>query len=876
MTALLTAEAWPKLLERDHELAALSGRLDAVRDERCGRLLLLGGGAGVGKTSLLRRFCAEQPSSTPILWGSCDALFTPRPLGPLLDIARLTGGELERIVEDGKPHQVATALMHELSTGTPQIVVLEDLHWADEATLDVVGILGRRIETVPALVVASYRDDELDSTHPLRLVLGDLATVRFVERTKLPPLSPAAVAELAGPHGVDPEELYRVTGGNPFFVTEALAAGTETVLPSTIRDAVLARAARLGAPARELLEVVAIAPPQAELWLLEAVAGDSLANLDECLASGMLDSQPNAIAFHHELARLAIEDAITPHRRTALHKLALAVLAEPPAGQQDLARLAHHAEAAGDAEAVLRFAPAAGERAASLGAHREAAAQYARALRFGEYASPEQRAGLLERRSYECYVTDQAPEAIDALEHAIEHYRAVGDAPKEGVALAMLARRVWCNGVGESKRIVLDAISILEGIPESRDLTVAYSTAASVAMNAEHAAETRTWGERALELARKFDDAESTVYVLNSVGTMEALRGMPEGFEKLERSLALARDAGLEDHAGRAFIHTAWAVMRTRRYDLLDRIEVGIDWCGEHGLDLWRLYLLAYRARIDLDRGRWEEAADAASFVLTHRRTAVLLKILALTVLGLVRARRGDPDHRRLLDEALELTEVANELQHVAPVAAARGEIAWLEGDFDAVARETRSCLELAQRCEAPWVIGELAFWRRQAGLEEDLSADAAEPYAAQLRGEWQHAADLWMQIGCPYEAGLAIADADDEQMARRGLDELQALGARPAATIVARRLRERGASGLPRGPRPATRTNPANLTSREVEVLALVSQGLRNAQIAERLFVSEKTVDHHVSAILRKLGARTRMQAAAEAARLGIALDGN
>ena len=876
MTALLKAESLPQLLERDHELAALSGRLDAVREERCGRLLLLGGEAGVGKTSLLRRFCAEQPSSTPVLWGACDALFTPRPLGPLLDIARLTGGELEHIVEDGKPHQVATALMHELSTGTPQIVVLEDLHWADEATLDVVGILGRRIGTVPALVVASYRDDELDSTHPLRLVLGDLATVSLVERTTLPRLSPGAVAELAGPHGVDAEELYRVTGGNPFFVTEALAAGNETLLPSTVRDAVLARAARLSATARELLEVVAIAPPQAELWLLEAVAGDSLANLDECLASGMLDSRPNAISFHHELARLAIEGSMAPHRSTALHKQALAVLAEARAGQPDLTRLAHHAEAAGDAEAVLRFAPAAAERAASLGAHREAAAQYARALRFADHATPEEQAELLELRSYECYVTDQGPEAIDALQRAIEHYRAVGDATKEGTALARLGQRVWCGGVGDSKIIIRESISVLEGLPASRGLAVAYGSAASAAMNSEQSAETLSWGNKALELARQFDDVESIVYVLNSTGTMEALRGEPEGFEKLEQSLALAEDGGLEDHVGRAFIHIAWAVMRTRRYDLLGRVEAGIDWCGEHGLDLWRLYLLAYRARTDLDRGRWDEAADAASFVLTHRRTSVLLKILALVVLGLVRARRGDPDHRRLLDEALELTGGGNELQHLAPVAVARGEVAWLEGDVDAVARETEPCLELALRSEAPWVVGELACWRRQAGIQEDVAGAAAQPFAAQLRGDWQRAADLWNEIGCPYEAALALADAEDEQVARRSLDELQALGARPAAAIVARRLRERGASGLPRGPRPSTRTNPANLTKREIEVLRLVTQGLRNAEIAERLFVSEKTVDHHVSAILRKLSVHTRVQAAAAAARLGIALDGS
>jgi DNA-binding CsgD family transcriptional regulator len=874
MTALLTAQGLPQLLERDQELAVLAGLLELVKEERCGHLVLLGGEAGVGKTSLLRRFCAEQPGSTRILWGACDALFTPRPLGPLLDIARVTGGELERSVDAAKPHQVATAFMEDLASGTPAIVVLEDLHWADEATLDVVGITGRRIESVPALVVATYRDDELDPKHPLRLVLGDLATVDSVMRRRLPPLSQEAVAELARPYGVDPGDLYHVTGGNPFFVTETLASATEAALPTTVRDAVLARTARLSSPARGLLETVAVAPPQAELWLLEAVAGDALARLDECLASGMLDARPNAVAFRHELARLAVEDGLAPHRRTALHRLALAALAEPPAGAPDLARLAHHADAAGDSAAVLRFAPAAAERAASLGAHREAAAQYARALRFGELLPRDQQAALLERLSYECYVTDQSPEAVDAIERAIEHHHALGDTAREGAALALLARRVWCSGVGDAEPITRRAISILEELPPSRELAVAYASASSVAMNAEDAANTVSWGNKALELAEHFDDVESTVYVVNTVGTMEALRGSPGGFAKLERSLSLALDAGLEDHVGRAYIHTAWAIMRARRYDLLGRVEEGIEWCGEHGLDLWRLYLRAYRARIDLDRGRWDEAADAASFVLRHRRTAVLLEILAFAVLGLVRARRGDPDHRRLLDEALELTDTAHELQHLAPVAAARAEIAWLEGDLEAVERETRACLELALRREAPWVVGELAYWRREAGIREDVPAAAAEPYAAQLRGDWRLAADLWRQIGCPYEAALALADGD-EDAARRALDELQSLGAQPAAAVVARRLRERGASGLPRGPRLSTRRNPANLTTRELEVLALVSLGLRNPEIAQRLFVSQKTVDHHVSAILRKLGARTRVQAAAEAARMGIVLDG-
>jgi DNA-binding CsgD family transcriptional regulator len=243
-----------------------------------------------------------------------------------------------------------------------------------------------------------------------------------------------------------------------------------------------------------------------------------------------------------------------------------------------------------------------------------------------------------------------------------------------------------------------------------------------------------------------------------------------------------------------------------------------------------------------------------------------------LVVLGLVRARRGDPEVWPPLDEALALAEPTGELPRIAPAAAARAEAAWLEGEHEAVAEETDAPLDLAVQRQASWLIGELACWRWRAGIREEIPPHAAEPYALQMRGEWARAATLWTDIGCPYEAALALADADDDDALRRALAEFQRLGARPAAAIVARRLRKRGALTLPRGPRPATRQNPANLTAREVEVLALVAQGLRNAEIADRLFLAQKTVDHHVSAILRKLGVPTRGHASAEAMRLGLA----
>ena len=423
-------------LERSSQVAALNDHLAAVVRLSGGRLVFIGREAGVGKTALVRRFCAEHARAVRILTGSCDALFTPRPLGPLLDIAQVVDGELAE--RGGRPYEIAAALVRALRSGAPAILVVEDLHWADEATLDVMRMVGRRIEAVPALVLATYRDDELDRVHPLRVMLGELPTGEAITRLRLGPLSPAAVAELAEPFGVDAADLYRKTAGNAFFVTEALAAGDVTI-PPTVRDAVLARAARLRAGALALLEAVAVVPPLAGPWLLEGLAPDAVARVDDCVASGMLTPVAGGVAFRHELARLAIEESLTPVQRRAVHRRALQVLARPPAGPPDLARLAHHAEAAADRAAVLRFAPAAAAQAARLGAHREAAAQYARALQFADGLPPRAWAELLERRAHECFLTDDFDASIAAGREAVRHFGDAGDRLRQGDAMNRLS-----------------------------------------------------------------------------------------------------------------------------------------------------------------------------------------------------------------------------------------------------------------------------------------------------------------------------------------------------------------------------------------------------------------------------------------------------
>jgi DNA-binding CsgD family transcriptional regulator/tetratricopeptide (TPR) repeat protein len=864
-----------ELLERSPHLKALEDAFEQAVSGSRGRLELVGGEAGVGKTSLVTRFSREREGTARVLWGSCDALFTPGPLGPLQDVAEQTQGTLKEVVDGAaRPYDVAAALIHELTVRAPTIVVLEDLHWADEATLDVVRLLARRLANVPALVLATYRDDELDRGHPLRLVLGELATSQVVGRLAVPPLSPSAVAELAASHGFDADELYRTTGGNPFFVTEVLATGKDEI-PVTVRDAVLSRVARLQPAARSVVELVAVAPGEMEAWLVDALAGDAAGHLDECLAAGILVPRPGAVAFRHELARIAVEESLPPNLRVALHRNALTALSNQPTEVPDAARLAHHAEGANDEQAVLRLAPAAGAAAARVGAHREAAAQYARALRFARGAALDARADLLVRRARECALIGDFTEAIGLHEEALECHRTLRDTRAEGQSLREMAWLLWHAGrTGEAEAAADLAVAVLEGDSCEQDLILALYGRSELFCYADDTWRALESGRRALKLARETADADGELHALSAVA--HALADVEGKRQELESVVSSAQTAGLDRLAIAAYCTLALGAVNNRRHAEAERhIAAGIDYSATRDLDGWLPFLLGMRGELELQQGRWSAAVDSATLALatgaggsrTGRGSGVG-SVVALAVLGLVRARRGDPDRWTPLDEALALTKPSNQVQRWRWIAAPRAEAAWLDGRGD-VADDVN--VAFAKLRPDSWAIGELAVWRSRLGLDEDTAVAAAEPYAAQLAGEWRRAADLWAELGCPYEAALALADADDDDALRHALELLQGLGARPAAAIVARRLRERGARGVPRGPRPSTRENEANLTPRQVEVLALVSEGLRNAEIAERLFVSERTVHHHVSAILGKLGVESRGQAAAEAARLGL-----
>jgi DNA-binding CsgD family transcriptional regulator len=862
-----------QILEREPFLDELQSLL--VRSAAGGgHLVMLGGEAGVGKTSLIRQFRAQSDGAARVLIGACDALSTPRPLGPIDDIASDAGAELSRLLrESARRGEIFRAVLDELNrSAEPTLLVLEDVHWADESTLDLLRFLGRRIGTSRGTVLATYREDEVGPLHPLRIVLGDLATSPNVRRMSLPPLSEEAVRTLVGARELDTHALFDLTGGNPFFVTEVLAAEVNGI-PSTVRDAVLTRVARVSEPAREALSAAAVMGSPMEPWILAEVAGVNSAAIEECLASGMLGADQLSLRFRHELAREAILGTISPPRRIELHARILRALLASPVSDQDPARLAHHAEGALDHAAVLTHAVEAARRASALGATRQEAAQYGRALRFAAGLEPRERACLLEAHSFALYVVDQWVEAIRAREEALEIWRGLRDRLKEGENLRWLSRLSWVAGRStDAIEIGERALEILEPFETGIQLARAYSNMSQLRMLAAETDAAIHWGEKAIELAEREGDTETLIHATNNVGSARFVAGDESGIAILEHSLNLAKIHDYPEHAGRALCNLASFGCERRWFTLANRyLNEGIPYCVEHDLDFYRWYLVAWQSLIHLYQGSWNQAATVAGTVVREPTIAPVSRIPALCALGRIRARRGDPEVWPVLDEALELASRTNELQRVGPARAARAEAAWLAGDRERTIAEANAELERSIRLNERWLAGEFAYWLWKAGELTTPPEHAIEPYALQIQGEWAAAAERWDAIGCPYEAARARAEGSDEAAMRLAWTAFDQLGARPELIGLGRRLRDLGARNLPRGPRPTTRSNSALLTTRELEVLGKMQHGLSNAEIADQLYLSRKTVEHHISSILSKLGVSSRQKALLEASSRGL-----
>lgn len=861
-------------LEREAQLQSLHDRLLLAASGR-GQLVFLAAEAGGGKTTLVERFIETALRDIPTTRFSCDAVGMPGGFGPVLDVAAAMRLDVDGAGGSSRDVLFRAVLDALQRASNANVLVGEDAHWTDEASLDFVRFLGRRIGATRTLAIITFRDDGLDPYHPLRRLIGDLATEPNVSRLALPGLSLDAIRALADGTGIDPTALHARTSGNPFFVSEIIAAGGDDIPPS-IRDAVFARASRLPEECRALLDVVAVIGSVADPDLIAAMIGAEVEEgIDRCIAAGMLVARSGGVGFRHELARDVFLREMSPARRRGMNRRLLAIVEADGRFGADLAHLTRYAEEANDGNAVLRYARELARHSSAHGAHRAAADAYASALNFASMLPDDELAALLEAKSYECYVVGRVDEAIADRERAAALRAASGDAMRAGGDRRWLSRFHWFAGhTQEAERQARAALALLETLPPGPELAMAYSNLSQLRMLATDDEEAIAWGQRAIDLATVGGIPDTLAHALTNVGTVRHNRGEAEGTAMLARAISLALEAGLHDDAVRAMTNRAFKWLEHRELDLAGpALAEAVAFAASHDLIPMELYLTALRSRLALFQGDLARACELAAGVSLHPSANPQARSVALGVCGLVAARRGQSPWAAL-DEALELASGMAETMRIAPVRAARAEAAWLERDLPRCAAEAGAALPVAIASGHPWWTGELAIWLHRVGRGVQPGISVAPPHRLELDGGLPTAAAAWQQLGLPFETARALALTGDAEALKEALARFDQLGASVDAARVLAELRAAGVRQIPRGPRPATRANPAQLTNRELEILRLVAEGRSNPAIADELFLSPRTVGHHVSAILGKLGIASRGEARERAAALGLLQD--
>lgn len=851
------------LLERDDALGALDTALESAADG-VGRMVVVTAEAGGGKTALVRAFADRAGVRT--LWGGCDDLVTPLPFGPLLDLARTADPGLEEALLDGERDRAFTRLLDVLERRpNPVLAVIEDVQWIDQASADTLTAVAQRIDRLPVLLVVTMRTEALVPDHPAQRISWR-APAEAVVRIELAPLSLGAVATMTDPDTA--AEILARTGGNPYFVSQLVESGGR--LTPTVTDAVRSRAADLPSSTVELLEVVSINPTRAEGLLLDRIAPGWEAAIEPAETAGLVEVGPNAVAFRHDLARHAFESSMLASRRRALHARVLEAardLGLPPS------RLVHHAEGAGAIDVILSAGPIAAARARAAGSHREAASHLRRVLEHGELLDPVQLADTEEAYCVEAWTIHLPEEAESSARRALAIRRRMGG-PAEAIGrnLRRIARVRWFVGDADAAIRDLDeAIAIMEGAADAESVRTELATTVAyrgmMAGIREGAAEASPFTSKAMSMVEGSDDRRLLALVLSDVGTVDMIhRNDPE---LLERSVRLADEVGLHVDVVRGLASLASGALTHRDYPAALRHLADADaYAAAHQVYAFGGLIGAIRGQVLFETGDWDGAEATTAEVVQLESFA---RLPAAIITARLKVRRGDPDAAEAVASALEAAFTTGEAQRIVPAVGAAAEHAWMQDRLGDVIGDVERAHELALRSGSARWIGETSIWLSGAGRLERLP-DGAEVVAQLMaRAQWEEAAAEWDRIGSPYEAAASRVMADEVDTVLAGLAELDRLGAAPLARRTRNRLARMGVEKIPRGPRRSTAANPAGLTARQMDVLGLVVEGFTNAEIAERLFLSARTVDHHVAAILLKLEVENRRQVRSRAEELGL-----
>jgi DNA-binding CsgD family transcriptional regulator/tetratricopeptide (TPR) repeat protein len=860
------------LIERDDFLASLhNGFRKAAAAE--GHCFFIIGEAGIGKTSLVKTFLKEIEDDSIEYIGACDSLFTPRPLAPLYDLAlQINEDWVDKIHSISSRAELFTKFVQVLThKQRPVVVVFEDIHWADEATLDFIKFFARRISRTKCLFVLTARDDEINQQHSLRNVLADLSPDTFT-RIELPPLSKEAVQKLADEKGYDGEDVYSITSGNPFYVNEILASYSAGV-PHNIKDSVLSVYNNLEDDAKNLWQQLSVIPEGLEVERLNKIAHSWHEAIGNCIAIRILIIKNNKIRFKHELYRRTIEGSLSPFRRISLNKNLLDLFLECFQERGEIEKIVHYAKNANENELVVKYAPLAAQQAASVGSHIEASRLFLTAIEYSEGTDDCELVKFYEKYAYECYLTNQIREAITYQGKALKIWKGKNQIEQIGNSERFLSRLWWFEGNHQqSESFGQKAVEVLDNQPSSKAKAMAYSNMAHLKMLSDATDDCIYWAKKAIEIASQIGDEETLVHAKTSIGATMMLNPSTseKGLAFLQESLEVSLKNSYHEHAGRAYAALSSISVTTNNYELARKtLEEGINYCEERDLNSLKLYMVCWKAIVNLEMGNWNEAFCIADNLLKKEGLLPVIKIGSLTTVAILRIRRGDLDALSLLHEAKTMAFKTTELQQIIPVLTALLEYEWLTGkrqvEQDLLDHIISRFLHTKMFSQSRFI-----FWLKKLGRQNSLINEIFKPGTPIDVPIGVQGAIAWEQLGCSYEQALCLFEGRDHDK-RKALSIIQHLGATAVSEKFKMEMRSSGIKKIPRGLRASTKFNPAQLTNRELEVLELLKTGIQNKDIAEALFISPKTVDHHISSILFKLSVSSRSKAVTEAVRLGI-----
>jgi DNA-binding CsgD family transcriptional regulator/tetratricopeptide (TPR) repeat protein len=862
-----------ELIERAGFLASLQTEFKNVAEGE-GHCILLCGEAGMGKTSLVKAFCRQHKNDCKIYQGTCDALFTPRPLAPLYDIAWQIRPDLwQNNVDIADRAGFFNSVLQELcgQNGTI-LIIFEDIHWADEATLDFIKFMARRIARIHCLFILTYRDNEIHSRHPLRNVLGQLPADSFT-RLQLSPLSKQAVDKMAGEKGYSGEDVYSISGGNPFYVNEILASYSPGI-PDNIKDSILSVYNLQDKKTKQVWEILSVLPTGFELKYLEKIDPGYAEGVENSLDTKILVLNEGMIFFKHELYRRTIESSLSPLVRVALNKKILNLFLESFQQNNETERIIHHAKNANEYELVERYAPLAARQAAAVGAHIEASKLYFSAIEYYHGNDKNKLVEFYESYAYECYLTNKHKEAIIYTTRSLNLWKEKNDQEKIGNCMRFLSRLWWFEGnQKQAESYSVQSIEVLDQQPSSKAKAMAYSNMSWLKISMEHAAESLLWAEKAIAIALEVDDEETLSHALNNMGSALMLDGstMQKGIVLLQQSLEIASKNSYHEHVARGYAILGSDAVSIKEYKIAKKaLEEGIFYCDERDLDSQKSYMLGYQSRLNLETGNWKDAYAVAEDLLKNENLLPVVKFTALTVLATIKIRRGDQDALPLFFEAKALAFETMELQRIIPAFIALLEYEWITGksyiEMEALSHAINRLVEVGKFSKK----SRFYFWLRKTGKDYLLPKEELENEEENSLTAFIKEVELWENWGCPYEHALALFEGSDPDK-KRAIAIIHQLGAAAVYEKMKLEMRSSGIKSIPRGIRKTTQANAAHLTERELDVLSLLKEGMQNKEIADRLFISAKTVDHHISALLFKLDVNSRVKAVHEAIHLGI-----